>query len=122
MSASFFMIFGKRRNEIITQGPKTRAVLSHYNEAFLGKFMYVSLVLTLVFYSLWSIDPVTTSRLNNEYIIYTIPLIFLILMKYCLDIENNSSGDPVDVLTTDKPLMGLVIIYIISLITIVYVI
>lgn len=107
MMGSFYMGFGKRRNESLKQGDKSRAVLKKYSKEFLDKFMYVSLIMTLVFYSLWCIDEDTIARIGNSYMIYTIPLIFIVLMKYSLDIENNESfGDPVDVIVKDKWLMG----------------
>ena len=62
MSSSFFMGFGKRRNEILKQGNKSREVLKYYTKDYLDKFLYVFLVLTIVFYSLWSIDSSTPRR------------------------------------------------------------
>ena len=120
MSASFFMGFGKRRNEILKNGDNSRVVLKYYTKDFLDKFLYVFLVLTIVFYSLWSIDSTTISRLNNSYMIYTIPFVIVIFMKYCLDIEGDSYGDPVDVLTSDKILMILVLLFVIVMFCLVY--
>lgn len=120
MSASFFLGFGKRRNEIIKQGKNSRDVLKYYTKDFLDKFMYVCLVLTIIFYSLWAIDPNSISRFGNDFFIYTVPLVLVIFMKYCLNIEGNSLGDPVDVLTSDKVLTLLVFVYIISSMCIIY--
>lgn len=120
MSGSFFMGFGKRRNEIIKQGNDSRAVLKYYTKDYLDKFMYAYLVLTLMFYSLWSVDTSTTAKFG-ENMIYTIPLVMIIFMKYCLDIEGNSYGDPVDVITSDKILMCMVGILAISMYILIYV-
>ena len=120
MSGSFFMRFGKRRNEIIKQGNDSRAVLKYYTKDYLDKFMYACLVLTLMFYSLWSVDTSTTAKFG-ENMIYTIPLVMIIFMKYCLDIEGNSYGDPVDVITSDKILMCMVGILAISMYILIYV-
>ena len=120
MSGSFFMGFGKRRNEIIKQGNDSRAVLKYYTKDYLDKFMYACLVLTLMFYSLWSVDTSTTAKFG-ENMIYTIPLVMIIFMKYCLDIEGNSYGDPVDVITSDKILMCMVGILAISMYILIYV-
>ena len=100
--------------------PNSRVVLKYYTKDFLDKFLYVFLVLTIVFYSLWSIDSTTISRLNNSYMIYTIPFVIVIFMKYCLDIEGDSYGDPVDVLTSDKILMILVLLFVIVMFYLVY--
>lgn len=120
MSGSFFMGFGKRRNEIIKQGNDSRAVLKYYTKDYLDKFMYACLVLTLMFYSLWSVDTTTTAKFG-ENMIYTIPLVMIIFMKYCLDIEGNSYGDPVDVITSDKILMCMVGALAISMYILIYV-
>ncbi len=119
MSGSFFMWFGKRRNEIIKQGNDSRAVLKYYTKDYLDKFMYACLVLTLMFYSLWSVDTTTTAKFG-ENMIYTIPLVMIIFMKYCLDIEGDSYGDPVDVITSDKVLMCMVGVLAISMYILIY--
>lgn len=108
MAGAFYMGFGKRRNETIKQGSNSREVLRKYNKDFLDKFMYVCLELSIVFYSLWCIDEETITRIGNNYMIFSIPLLLIILMKYSLDIEGDSFGDPVDVIVNDKVLMALV--------------
>jgi hypothetical protein len=115
------MDFGKRRNELDLSKSSTREVLSFYNKDFLDKFMYVSLVLTVVFYSLWSSDADTLMRIGNDYLIYTIPLVFVIIMKYCLNVEVDSYGDPVDVITSDKVLMFLMALLACMMVLIIYV-
>jgi len=110
MAISFYMGLGKRRNEIIKQGTESRKVLKFYNYEFLDKNMYMSLAITIVFYSLWCMDigAVSNSLIN---IIWTVPLVLIICMKYSLDIEGDSLGDPVDVILSDKLLLGLALIY-----------
>ena len=120
MSGSFFMGFGKRRNEIMKQGNNSRKVLMYYTKEYLDKFMYVCLILSIMFYSLWSIDSLTTQRFG-DYMVYTIPMVLVIFMKYCLDIEGDSYGDPVDVVTSDKVLMVLILLFAIIMFLIMYV-
>jgi len=120
MAGSFYLGFGKRRNEFIKQGDNSREVLKKYNKDFLDKFMYVCLILSITFYSLWCIDVPTIERIGNNYMIYTIPLLLIILMKYTLNIENDSYGDPVDVILSDKILIILLLIFCLSLFGILY--
>ena len=118
LSISFYLGLGKRRNELIAQektGNTTRSVLKYYNKEFLDKNMYMCLSMTIIFYSLWCQD------LNSDYIMWTIPIVLLICMKYSLNIESNSSGDPVEVLLKDKILMLLVGIYAIAILLTLYV-
>ena len=112
---SFFLGFGKRRNEIIKNGDKSRAVLKMYNKDFLDKNMYVALALAVVSYTLWSVDPTTIERIGNNYAFWTIPLLMIILQLYSLNIEGNSHGDPTEVLLSDKKLLITVIIYILAM-------
>lgn len=109
IAGSFYMGFGKRRNEVVKQGDTSREVLKRYPKEFLDKFMYVCVTLTIVFYSLWCVDDNTIQRIGNEYLAITIPIVMIILMKYSLDVENEESyGDPVDVILKDKILLMLV--------------
>lgn len=100
---SFFLGLGKRRNEIQQCNENnTRDVLKFYSHTFLDKFMYICLALAIVFYSLWCVDPVT----NNDRLIWTIPFVVAIMMKYSLDIEKgDSDGDPIEVVMHDYVLL-----------------
>lgn len=113
LSMSFYLGLGKRRNELVmyNKDGKTRNVLSLYNKEFLDKNMYVCLGLTIAFYALWATDLNTLATIGSNILIYTVPLIIVICMKYSLDIEQGDSGDPVEVLLKDKILMLLVLLY-----------
>lgn len=120
IAMSFYLGLGKRRNELDTQGSKSRKVLKFYNHDFLDKNMYMCLGLTIVFYSLWCVDGTTIARYSNSNIVWTVPLVMLICMKYSLDVEGNSDGDPVSVLLKDKILMGMVFLYVLIVLLIIY--
>lgn len=109
---SFYLGFGKRRNEIIKNGKKNRKVLQLYSQEFLDKNMYVALALAIVSYTLWCVDPITIQRIGNDYLFWTIPLLMIILQLYSLNIEGNSYGDPIDVILSDKKLLTTIIVYI----------
>lgn len=110
LAFSFYMGLGKRRNEYKKLGKDGREVLKYYNESFLSNNLYMCMALGIVFYSLWCMDigAVSNSLIN---IIWTVPLVLIICMKYSLDIEGDSLGDPVDVILSDKLLLGLALIY-----------
>ena len=117
---SFYLGFGKRRNEIIKNGDKSRKVLSLYNKDFLDKNMYVALALAVVSYTLWCVDPTTIQRIGNDYIFWTIPLLMIILEMYSLDIESNSYGDPIEVIKNKKKLIFVILAYIIVMTGVLY--
>lgn len=109
---SFYLGFGKRRNELRTQPDGgTRKVLQYYNYAFLDKSMYLFLGLTIAFYSLWCVDPLSAQGGGRPGMVWTVPLVILICLKYSLTVEGQSDGDPVEVLLHDKALLGLIALF-----------
>lgn len=105
IAMSFYLGLGKRRGELLGQKNDTRAVLKYYSQSFLDKNMYMCVALTVLFYSLWTVDPLTVERAGSENLIWTVPLVILICMKYSLNVEGDSDGDPVEVLLHDKVLL-----------------
>ena len=117
---AFFLALGKRRNELKhNKAGETRDVLKAYPIAFLDKSMYMCLTLAIVFYSLWTMTEETVLA-YGQYLIYTVPIVMLIIMKYSMDIEGDSDGDPVEVLVHDHFLMVLCLIYLLSMLAILY--
>lgn len=116
MSAAFFAGLGKRRNEIIIQdnGSETRTVLKYYRKEFLNKFMYICLAISICFYSLWSIN------FDKKQMVWTVPLIIVLAMKYSLDIEALDDDDPVEIILKDKVFMLLATVYALLVTGIVY--
>lgn len=118
---SFYLGFGKRRNEIIKNGTKSRDVLKFYSKEFLDKNMYVCLSLAIVSYSLWCVDPNILSRCSGDYLFWTIPYVMIIFQLYSLNIEKSSHGDPIEVLFSDKVLVLLVFLYVVLMMLLLYV-
>ena len=82
--------------------------------------MYMCLGLTNAFYALWSMDDKTTSHYNNDYLVFTVPIVMLITLRYTMDIESDSDGDPVEVLINDKFLLFLCVAYLFVMFFILY--
>lgn len=121
IALAFYFALGKRRNELRQTGDgETRPVLKAYPLRFLDMNMTMCLTLANVFYALWSIDEQTTSFYQNDHLIFTVPIVLLITMKYSLDIEGDSDGDPVEVLLHDKLLLALVVLYLAVMLMILY--
>jgi hypothetical protein len=117
---AFYLGLGKRRNEISGNETGTRAVMKFYSHNFLDKNMYVCQALCVVFYALWSIDSITIERFHTSALIYTVPLVLIIFLKYSLNIETEYDGDPTSVILSDKILLALCLVYIICAFCIVY--
>lgn len=69
-----------------------------------------------VFYSLW------TMELETPYMIWTVPAFIIIMMRYSLDIENDSDGDPIEVIWNDKILICFIILYSVIFFLLLYII
>ena len=106
MALSLFMAFGKRRNEKMNCGDNSRSVLSHYSYTYLNSSMYMYLAIFLVFYALWSTDTGTLPGM-----IYTTPLVIVMVMRYTYVLEKDEHGNPVDMIFGDKILIILCFIY-----------
>jgi len=117
---AFYLGLGKRRNEITGDQKGTRSVMRFYSHNFLDKNMYVCQALCVVFYALWTVDSATIERFNTSAFIYTIPVIFIIFLKYSLNIETGIDGDPTTVLLGDKVLLSLCGAYIVCAFCIIY--
>lgn len=115
-AGAFFLGLGKRRNEMKRLGNEgdTRSVLQYYNYDFLDKNMYVCVALADTFYALWAIET------SIPYMVWTVPLVIVILMKYSLNIEKDEGGDPVEVLFNDKILIFLCLLLALIMVWVLY--
>ena len=109
-----YLGLGKRRNELlkrIDNNHEINGVLKFYTPEFLDKNMYMCLTLTIAFYALWAISPIPVMPDPSNARVWSVPLVLLICMRYSLLIESKTYADPVDVLTSDKILILLVLGY-----------
>lgn len=101
---SLYMGLGKRRNEKRKVEKDTREVLKLYTDTFLDRNMYMCLTLGVVFYTIWTLS-------MEQNMVYTTIFVVIICMRYNFILESDSLGDPVDVVFTDKLLIGFVILF-----------
>lgn len=119
-SAAFYLGLGKRRNEITKNGQKSRTVLKYYSQEFLDKNMYMCLSMAIIFYSLWATNnPI--SKTNHNLLIWTVPLVIVICMKYSMNVEWDNDGDPTEVIFQDKYLVFLSLLLILILFITIYI-
>ena len=121
LSLSFYLGLGKRRNELKRQSDTSRKVLKYYSYEFLDKMMYMFMAIALVFYSLWCADPMTVSNLDPSRIVWTVPVIILILMRYSYIVEGDSDGDPAEVVLHDIPILVLCAFYALLMTLLIYI-
>ena len=121
MAMALYFALGKRRNELKRLGGETRAVLKAYPVSFLDKNMSMCLTLANVFYALWSMDANTQQAYHSDFVIFTVPIVLLITLRYSMNVEGDSDGDPVEVLLHDKTLLLLCLVYAAAMFIILYV-
>ncbi len=121
IALAFYFALGKRRNELKqNDSGETRKVLKAYPINFLNRNMYMCMTLANVFYALWSMDEKTVASYGTQNLIFTVPIVLLITLKYSLDVEGDSDGDPVEVLIHDKVLLVLCAVYLVAMFGILY--
>ena len=108
---SIYMGIGKRRNERVGDNDgDVRTVLKYYSVMYLDKIMQMSIILSVVFYSLWSAN-ISRDKSDTLLMVWTVPLVVSIIMRYEMVLENRQCGDPTDILFSDKALQLLVLAY-----------
>ena len=104
LMGSLYMGIGKRKKERMHENSDSaRAVLKFYSVVYLDKIMQISIILAIMFYSLWSA--------GTAYAIWTVPLVLLIVMRYEMALENNEFGDPTDIILSDRALQVMMTVY-----------
>lgn len=121
ITGSLYLGLGKRKKELYNfKGITTRKVLSGYTVNFLDKNMYMCMSLCLMFYSLACIDLKTKAAQMGGRLIWTVPLVLLISLKYNLNLESKKEGDPTNIILDDKGLILLILLYGASIIYTIY--
>jgi len=113
ITGALYMGLGKRRNEM-KHHKDSRQVLQFYTESFLDKNMHVAMALVIAFYALWTVDAASNAM------IWTVPLVMVILMRYSYNIEGDANADPVEVLLRDKVLILLAAVYALCVFALLY--
>jgi 4-hydroxybenzoate polyprenyltransferase len=120
---SLFLGFGKRRYDLDTvkSSNSHRPVLNDYNLKLLDYMIIISLSLTIIAYSLYSVDPDTIKRLNTDKLIYTLPLVLYGVFKYLhIIIKSKEGGDPAEIVLKSKSILFTGLLWVIINILILY--
>lgn len=111
-AASFFLGFGKRRNELLMYGDGGRLNLKVYTLEFLDHACQMSMTVTIVFYALSCADTNTAVAGAGVNLLWSVPVVFIICLRYLMILnDGQSDGDPVNVVLRDKWLMILCIFF-----------
>lgn len=119
-AGSLYLGFGKRLNELKHYGTISRKGLEFYTVDFLERSVQLFMGLCLVFYSLACASYNTVAASRGVDLVWTIPLVTMICLKYNLNLSKMEEGDPVTIILGDRCLVMLVLFYALSVITVLY--
>ncbi len=109
---SLFFAFDKRRVELL-HGKSHRKILEKYNLEFLNFSVFFSIILSIVFYSLY----VLLNHSDNRIFILSIVLLVVAVLKYLhLSFVMNKSSDFFENAVFDKELLFYTILFLLSII------
>ncbi len=121
---ALFLIFSKRRHELVLlagDAAEHRAVLSHYNPAFLDQMINVVTASTVVSYALYAVDADTVSRFGSDRLVYTVPLVLFGVFRYLyLIYQKQDKHNPTEAILRDLPSMINVVLWGLFVLWIVY--
>ncbi|NMC44228.1 MAG: decaprenyl-phosphate phosphoribosyltransferase [candidate division Zixibacteria bacterium] len=123
---ALFLGFGKRRHELIlleNGGVDHRRILKQYSSYFLDQLIGVVTPAVLVCYLIYVISPEVTQKLHTQYLYLTVPFVIYGLFRYLYLIhQEERGGSPTEILLTDRPLLGTVVLWLATVFLLLYVV
>jgi len=122
---ALFLGFGKRRHELMlldNQATDHRKSLSEYSQYFLDQMISVVTASTVIAYAFYTLSPDVESKLGTKHMDLTIPFVLYGVFRYLYLIhQKEGGGSPTKMLLNDKPILANIILWLISVVLIVYV-
>lgn len=122
---SLFLAVMKRRSELdVTQtdSPGTRKVLAEYSSNFIEQIVSVSAAGVIICYALYTVSERTIREFNTEAMIYTTVFVVFGIFRFMYLVYKKSKGEnATEIMLTDAPMIINILLYIITIIIIVYI-
>ncbi len=123
-SVSILLALGKRRHEALllnNDAVSHRPVLENYSVKLLDQLLQVVTTSTFIFYCLYSVQDHSSSGIQSEMMMFTIPMVTYGIFRYMyLIYHKKDGGSPTNLLLTDPPLLSCTIVWLVTCITIIY--
>jgi 4-hydroxybenzoate polyprenyltransferase len=121
---ALFVALAKRRHELVTLeagGTAHRAVLSDYTRTLLDQMIAVACSATVVAYCLYTVSAETVAKFNTHNLILTVPFVLYAIYRYLyLVYRRELGGAPEKALLSDLPLMADIVLYVASVVAVLY--
>ncbi|EKD78619.1 MAG: Prenyltransferase, UbiA family [uncultured bacterium] len=122
---SLFIGFAKRKHEVDSladHSKEHRNALQYYSAGLLQQLIGITATLTIISYSLYTIDEQTIDHFQTDKLYLTIIFVAFAIFHYFHIIYNQAtSGDPTKTFLSDKPLLITLVLWLISFFTIVFI-
>lgn len=121
---SLFLGFAKRRTELVQVPDATfseRKVLERYRVGFIDQMLTIAAAGTVISYALYTVAPRTLDVFKTDKLIYTTVFVIYGIFRYLYLIHTTNSTDkPADVVTSDLPILGTALLWIVSCVVLIY--
>ena len=116
LQLALFLGFGKRRQELVLLGEnagKHRAILQEYSVAFIDHIIMVVSAVTIVCYSVYSVE--SESARAHPHLWITVPIVIYSVCRYLyLVYQKGEGGAPEDVLKQDRSMQVSILAWLIT--------
>ncbi len=122
---ALFLGFGKRRHELVlleAHAQNHRKALSEYSPYFLDQMISVVTASTVVAYAFYTLSPEVELKLGTRHMDLTIPFVLYGVFRYLYLIHRKEGGgSPTRMLLNDKPILINILLWLLTVILIVYI-
>ncbi len=122
---ALFLAFGKRRHEITfleDGGVGHREILRKYSPYLLDQLIGVVTASTVVTYFFYTISPEVALKLGTQYLVITVPFVIYGIFRYLYLVHSKKQGgSPTRLLLTDLPLLIDVLLWLATVVLILYI-
>jgi len=121
---ALFLGFGKRRHELVLledAASAHRRILSRYSPYLLDQCIGVTTASVVVMYMLYSFSTEVSTKLGTENLYLTIPFVVYGIFRYLYLIhKEEKGGSPTRILIGDRPILLTVILWLLTVVLILY--
>ncbi|MCK4573280.1 MAG: decaprenyl-phosphate phosphoribosyltransferase [candidate division Zixibacteria bacterium] len=122
---ALFLAFGKRRHELLLledSATAHRKILGRYSPYLLDQLIAVVTPSVVVMYMLYSFSTEVSTKLGTDMLFLTIPFVIYGVFRYLYLIHKEEcGGSPTKVLISDMPILITVVLWILTVIMVLYV-
>lgn len=121
---ALFLAFGKRRHELLLleeNATSHRKSLDRYSPYLLDQCIGVTTAAVVVMYMLYTFSAEVSQKLGTQDLYFTIPFVVYGIFRYLYLIhKEEQGGSPTQVLISDRPILLTVVLWILTVIVILY--